>query len=215
MHREEETLLVFAVLAIVVLSTFTGVAMRGTWFANAGGNMLTGVELTSVHTLLTKVTCGIDPNKWGITPNLTERKIKFIRVLLGVCVYYLGHRCRCVCSSRRCSGCCRGRCWSRRGHPNHSHHAHGSLGPEPCSHWLHWLMSHPYAHPDEEHRNISIKVTRRKEQSRRKRKTCSYWPVCSQQILSWHGFPPQANLQHEEFAASDLAGHYQSPPTSG
>lgn len=54
--RKEETLLVFTVLAVVVLSTFAGVAMGGARFANAGGNMLTGVELTSIHTLLTEET---------------------------------------------------------------------------------------------------------------------------------------------------------------
>lgn len=56
-HTEEEILLVFTVLAVVVLSTFTGVAVGGTWFANAGGNVLTRVKLTRVHTLLTKITC--------------------------------------------------------------------------------------------------------------------------------------------------------------
>lgn len=56
MIHKEETLLVLAVLAVEVLSTLAGVAVGGTRFADAGGDMFTGVELTSVHALLTKET---------------------------------------------------------------------------------------------------------------------------------------------------------------
>lgn len=57
---QKETLLVFTVLAIVILSTFAGVAVGGAWFADARGNVLTGVELTSVHALFPKVACRKD-----------------------------------------------------------------------------------------------------------------------------------------------------------
>lgn len=57
---QKETLLVFTVLAVVILSTFAGVAVGGAWFADARGNVLTGVELTSVHALFPKVACRKD-----------------------------------------------------------------------------------------------------------------------------------------------------------
>lgn len=57
---EKKTLLVFTVLAEVILSTFAGVAVGGAWFADARGNVLTGVELTSVHALFPKVACRKD-----------------------------------------------------------------------------------------------------------------------------------------------------------
>lgn len=56
----EEILLVFTVLAVVILSTFAGVAVGGAWFADTRGNVLAGFELTGVHTLFTKVTCRKD-----------------------------------------------------------------------------------------------------------------------------------------------------------
>lgn len=56
----EERLLVFTVLAVVILSTFTGVAVGRARFADTCGNVLTRIELTSVHTLLTKETYGTD-----------------------------------------------------------------------------------------------------------------------------------------------------------
>lgn len=62
-HNKKGILLVFTVLAVVVQSTFTGVAVGGTRFANAGGNVLTGVELASIHTLLTKITCRTQENE--------------------------------------------------------------------------------------------------------------------------------------------------------
>lgn len=62
-YTQNWSLLVFAVLAVVVLSTFAGVAVGGTGFANTGGNVLTGVELTSVYTLSAKVTCRTDRKK--------------------------------------------------------------------------------------------------------------------------------------------------------
>lgn len=54
--HEDKSLLVFTVLAIVVLSTFAGVSVGRTGLADTTGDVLTGIELTSVHTFLTKVT---------------------------------------------------------------------------------------------------------------------------------------------------------------
>lgn len=54
---EEGTLLVFTVLAVVILSAFTSVAVGGARFADAGGHVLTRIQLASIHTLVTEITC--------------------------------------------------------------------------------------------------------------------------------------------------------------
>lgn len=62
-----QVLLVFAVLSVVVLSTLAGVAMGGARLADAGGNVLAGVEVTCVNALPPKV-------PWERT-QVTERDI--------------------------------------------------------------------------------------------------------------------------------------------
>ena len=54
---EEGTLLVFTVLAVVILSAFTSVAVGGARFADAGGHVLTRIQLASIHTPVTEITC--------------------------------------------------------------------------------------------------------------------------------------------------------------
>lgn len=44
--------------------------------------------------------------------------------------------------------------------------------------------------------------------------TYTHLPVCSQQILCWHGCPLQASLQHKESEVSVQADHSRSPLTS-
>lgn len=91
-------------------------------------------------------------------PDKENRVTNDTQIDVCVCVrcfckvfYYLGHRHRCACSSRRCSGCSQGRCWSRRGQPGRSRLPRGSSGPEPCSRWPRWWTSHPYALPSGAH----------------------------------------------------------------
>lgn len=161
---QKETLLVFTVLAVVILSTFAGVAVGGAWFADARGNVLTGVELTSVHALFPKVACrkdrqtrtefkpkGVKYRRLRSHTFLNRQRIELSQptyVCFFACASYLGRKHRCVCSSRQCTGYSLGRCWSRTGQPDHSRFPHGSSGPEPCSHWPRCWMSHPYAHPN-------------------------------------------------------------------
>lgn len=51
-------LLALAVLSIVALSTFTGVAMGWARFVHARGDMLTWVQVTYINTVSSKVPCG-------------------------------------------------------------------------------------------------------------------------------------------------------------
>lgn len=106
--------------------------------------MFARVELARVHALFTKVSC------WRQRAKSDVKKLKKSYSRVCGSAYYLGHRRRCGCSSRRCSGSSRGTWRSRTGRPRRSRLPRGSLNPGPCSSWPRWSMSHPYGHPDEE-----------------------------------------------------------------